>query len=258
MHTLRPLSVEEMAMLKYERFCQRNKIVSKRKQAIYQIQEDNFTRQEIASFLGVHPDTIKDYVLLFNEGGILGLKTVKCGLHNISELEAYTDVILSNFESNPPKTSNEACERIKELTQIERCPSQVRTFMRKHKLHYLKAGQIPAKANPEAQQDFLENTLNPLIDEAKDHKIHLLFMASVHPVMGVFRCSLWCFKRIFIKSSSGRKRLNILGAVNAINQTINFMTNETYINAQTVIQFLYQLRLYYFDMKPIYMVLDNA
>lgn len=36
------------------------------------------------------------------------------------------------------------------------------------------------------------------------------------------------------------------------------MTNETYINAQTVIQFLYQLRIYYFDMKPIYIVLDNA
>lgn len=258
MHTLRPLAIEEMATLKYERFCQTNKIVSKRMQAIYQIEEGNFNRQQIASFLEVHADTIKDYILLFNEGGIPALKTVKCGLHNVSELEAYTDVILKDFEENPPKTSGEACQRIKELTQIGRCPTQVRAFMKRHKLHYLKAGQIPAKANPEAQQDFLENTLNPLIDKAKANDIHLLFMDSVHPVMGVFLCALWCFKRIFIKSSSGRKRLNILGAVNAIDQTINFMTNETYINSQTVIQFLYQLRIYYFDMKPIYIVLDNA
>lgn len=258
MHTLRPLAVEEMAALKYERFCQTNKIVSKRMQAIYQIAEGEFTRQEIGKFLDLHADTIKEYVLLFNEGGIPALKTIKCGLHNVSDLEAYTDVIMKDFDENPPKTSGEACERIKELTDITRCPTQVRAFMKRHKLRYLKAGQIPAKANPEAQKDFLENTLNPLIDRAKSDEIHLLFMDSAHPVMGVFLCALWCFKRIFIKSSSGRKRLNILGAVNAITQNINFMTNETYINAETIIQFLYQLRIYYFDMKPIYIILDNA
>jgi transposase len=258
MYTLRPLQVEEMATLKYERFCQENKIVSKRMQAIYHIATGHFNRQEIGSFLDVHADTIKDYIILFNQGGIPALKTVKSGVHQVSELEGYTDVILQDFTENPPKTSNEACQRIKELTDIERCPTQVRTFMKRHKLRYLKAGQIPAKANTEAQKDFLENTLNPLIDRAKLHEIHLLFMDSAHPVMSVFLCALWCVQRLFIKSSSGRKRLNILGAVNAITQNINFMTNETYINAETVIQFLYQLRIYYFDMKPIYIVLDNA
>lgn len=258
MYTLRPVQVEEMAALKYEGFCQTNKIISKRMQAIYHVSSSRFNRQEIGDFLGVSVDTIKNYIILFNKGGIPALKTVKSGVHQVSELEAYADVILQDFKENPPKTSGEACQRIKELTDIVRCPTQVREFMKRHKLRYLKTGQIPAKANPEAQKDFLENTLNPLIDKAKSKEIHLLFMDSAHPVMGVFLCALWCLKRIFIKSSSGRKRLNILGAVNAITQNINFMTNETYITAETIIQFLYQLRIYYFDMKPIYIVLDNA
>jgi transposase len=139
MYTLRPLQVEEMATLKYEGFCQTNKIISKRMQAIYHIAAGRFNRQEIGAFLGVHPDTIKDYILLFNDGGIPALKTVKSGVHQVSELEAYTDVIMRDFEENPPKTSGEACQRIKELTDIERCPTQVRAFMKRHKLRYLKA-----------------------------------------------------------------------------------------------------------------------
>ena len=33
-------------------------------QAIYQIEEGNFNRQQIASFLEVYADTIKEYILL--------------------------------------------------------------------------------------------------------------------------------------------------------------------------------------------------
>ena len=43
-----------------------------------------------------------------------------------------------------------------------------------------------------------------------------------------------------------------------MSQKVHFLTNATYINASTIVEFLYQLRLYYFDMKPIYIVLDNA
>ena len=50
----------------------------------------------------------------------------------------------------------------------------------------------------------------------------------------------------------------MLAAVNAITQEINLFTNEQYINAEVIVRFLYQVRIYYFDMKPIYIILDNA
>ncbi len=258
MYALRPVTETELAALKYDRFGDFSHLVLKRLQAIYQIAYNSFTHREIAIFLGLTPGTITEYVILFNEQGIPGLKTIKTGLNNVSELEGFANIIIPDFELVPPKTSGEACQRIKELTDITRSPTQVRTFMKRHGLRYLKAGQIPAKADSEQQEVFVEQTLNPLIVRAENEEIHLLFMDSVHPVMGVFLCSLWSIMRVFIKSSAGRKRLNMLAAVNAINQEINLFTNETYINAQVIVRFLYQLRIYYFDMKPIYIVLDNA
>jgi hypothetical protein len=44
---------------------------------------------------------------------------------------------------------------------------------------------------------------------------------------------LWCFSRVFIKSPSGRKRLNVLGALNALTLEIITVTNETYITAES-------------------------
>jgi hypothetical protein len=38
---------------------------------------------------------------------------------------------------------------------------------------------------------------------------------------------IWCLTRIFIKSPSGRKRFNVLGALNAINHQVITVTNDT-------------------------------
>lgn len=75
--------------------------------------------------------------------------------------------------------------------------------------------------------------------------------------MGVFLSCLWSFSRLFIRSASARKRLNVLGAVDALSRQITFLTNTTYITAQTVVDFLGQLREKYPDL-PLYIVLDNA
>lgn len=258
MTALRPVTESEMAALNYDRFSDFSPLVLKRLHAIYLIAIGTFTHKTIATILGLTPDTITDYVVLFNEQGLLGLKTIKTGQHNVSELDCFVSIIIPNFELIPPKTSGEACQRIREMTHISRSPTQVRTFMKRHGLRYLKAGQIPAKADSEKQKEFVDQTLNPLIVKAENEEIHLLFMDSVHPVMGVFLCSLWSAIRVFIKSSAGRKRLNMLAAVNAITQEINLFTNEDYINAEVIVRFLYQVRIYYFDMKPIYIILDNA
>jgi transposase len=62
---------------------------------------------------------------------------------------------------------------------------------------------------------------------------------------------------VFIKSPSGRKRFNVLGALNALTLEIITVTNETYINAESVCQLLQKLS----DLAlgiPITGVWDNA
>ncbi|KAB8332695.1 IS630 family transposase [Scytonema tolypothrichoides VB-61278] len=65
------------------------------------------------------------------------------------------------------------------------------------------------------------------------------------------------FRRIFIKSPSGRKRFNVLGALNAITHEIITVTNETYINAESICELLGKLAALKLSI-PITIVCDHA
>jgi transposase len=232
-------------------------IVQKRLLALHLVGSTNLPYGQIALIVGIHRDTVTDYIRSYNEGGLDLIYKVGYGT-NTSELEKHTDSLLSHFEQHPARSINEAIEAIKNLTGIQRSPSAVKSWMKRHGLRYRKTGQIPAKADADKQKLFIEKDLIPLIDKAKKEQIHLLFLDAAHFVMGVFLCCLWSIKRIFVKSSSGRKRYNVLGAVDAITHQIHTFTNTSYINAECICDFLEQLYYFYSDGKPIYIVMDNA
>jgi len=116
---------------------------------------------------------------------------------------------------------------------------------------------MPCKANSAVQQEFLENTLEPMITEAQEGKAELYFMDAAHFVMGAFLGYLWCKLRVFVRTPSGRKRYNVLGAYNAMTGTMQSVTNTTDINSSSVMKLLGTLRLLHPDSK-IRIVLDNA
>jgi transposase len=80
---------------------------------------------------------------------------------------------------------------------------------------------------------------------------------AAHFVFGAFLGYLWCFTRRWIKTPSGRQRLNVLGALNAITYEVITVTNLTYINAESVCQLLQKLAALGLQV-PITLVLDNA
>lgn len=256
MHILN-LSKAEIQQLNYERFHYPCPLVQKRMHSIYLKCALQYEHKEIGKILNRHPNTITQDVLLVQSKGIEGLKQVNYGT-NTSDLAEHAKTIKSHFETNPPMSIKHARQMIKELTGIEKSITRTRAFMKRIGLKCIKTGHVPAKADREKQEKYLENELNPAIELAQTGEIHLLFMDAAHFVLAPFLCCLWCFKRIFIKAPAGRKRVNVLGAVNAITKQVHFTANQTYVNAETIVEFLHQLRIYYFDMKPIYIVLDNA
>jgi transposase len=68
---------------------------------------------------------------------------------------------------------------------------------------------------------------------------------------------LWCFERLFVKTGSGRQRFNVLGALNAVTHELILVSNETYINAQSVCDLLNKIAALGLSL-PITLVLDNA
>jgi transposase len=75
--------------------------------------------------------------------------------------------------------------------------------------------------------------------------------------MGGFLTAVWCFVRLFVTTSSGRKRLNVLGALNMITRNLVTVINDSYINSLSVCELLRNLRLLHGE-DPITLVLDNA
>ena len=116
---------------------------------------------------------------------------------------------------------------------------------------------IPAKADPDKQEAYLKETLQPRLEEAKVGKRAVFFVDAAHFVLAPFLGLLWSVARIFIKAPSGRQRFNVLGALNAITHELISVTNDTYITSTEVCQLLNKLVELNLTI-PITLFLDNA
>jgi len=122
----------------------------------------------------------------------------------------------------------------------------------------LKCGSLPAKADVREQRNFFNSVLQPLMKSAKNNEVVLLFMDASHFVMGCdFLGYIYCKIRRFIKTGSGRKRYNVLGALNFISKKMTTVTNDSYITFSEVCELLCNIALEYAG-KSIRLVLDNA
>ncbi len=84
-----------------------------------------------------------------------------------------------------------------------------------------------------------------------------MFVDASHFVLAPFLGILWSFIRLFIKAPAGRKRFNVLGALNAITHELITVTNDTYINSQSFCDLLRHIS--HLGIRvPITLVLDNA
>ena len=176
-------------------------------------------------------------------------------------MDQHAATLETYFKEHPPRTVAEAQQIIKEQTGIERSPTQIQAFMKRLGMKCRKVGYLPGHAaNPDKQAEqatFKTQELEPRLSEAQAGKRRVLFMDAAHFVMGVYQALVWCFERLFIASPSGRQRFNVLGAIDAVTKEIFTITNETYINAESVCLLLTKIAASYGN-EMITIVLDNA
>lgn len=250
------LTKSEIALLNYERFYYPCALVRKRLQAVYFKATEPLTNQETARLCDLHHRTVSKWVNTYKKQGITALYEFNYGT-NKSALEAHQTKIVNDLTAHPVVSLAEAKSRIEHLSGLSRSLTQIRIFLKKHGFRYKKLGHIPAKADVEQQEQWLENQLQPQIQLAQAGKTHLLFVDAAHFVFSPFVCCLWTITRLFIKAPAGRQRLNVIGAVNAITKKVLFQWNTTVVNAETLINFLLFLKAQLPDL-PIIIVLDNA
>jgi len=118
-------------------------------------------------------------------------------------------------------------------------------------------GTVPAKADHDEQSEFLDDQLLPRLRAAERGKRAVPFVDAAHLVYGPFLGSLWCLVRLFVPGPSGRKRYNVLAALDAVTHRVIRVSNHAYINAESVCALLGQVAASGLT-GPITLVLDNA
>ena len=224
------------------------------------LKSQQLSHQQICQLCRISRATLSIYLKRYQSGGIESLKQLAYR-GQPSLLNQHQKTIEELFRQNPPRTSAEASVMIEKLTGIKRSPTQVRTFMQKIGMKTLKIGYVPGKATQpdkiHEQEEFKQEKLEPLLAEVKEGKRAVYFVDAAHFVHRAYLGFLWCFQRIFMASPSGRKRFNVLGAINALTHEIITVTNESYINSQSVCELLDKLAALSLTI-PITLILDNA
>lgn len=218
---------------------------------------------EVARLAAVSRRTAERYLKEFIAGGLQATQTLRWK-GSSSELTAHTATLQEEFIARPVCTAAEACTRIERLTGVKRHVTQVRKFL-KHSLgmkwRRVKAIPLPPKSTLEEhvqkQAEFLQDELEPVIEDARENRRSLFFVDAAHFVQGSFLGSLWSVVVLFVRAASGRKRYNVLGAINPFSKSFVSVRNTGYVTATTVCELLNKLAALNTGL-PITLVLDNA
>ena len=213
-------------------------------------------RNIIAEKLELSLKSIKKYESMLENGQTDELLTIK-NTSRKSELEGYKDEIFAELEAGDYKNLRQIQAMIERVTGLKRSRNRIGEFLKKNGYRPIKVGFIPSKANPTEQRNFYEDTLKPLMDNARSGKIQLFFVDASHFVMGGFVGAIWAKARRMVKAASGRSRYNVLGALNFVTKKIETVTNSSYIRSDSVIALIDLLVVNSIGV-PIKLILDNA
>jgi transposase len=250
---------EDIDKLHYERYHHPHPLVQKKMEVLY-LKSQGIKHKDICSLCKISKTTLTIYIKQYQSGGGEKLKKIEYK-GRPSELNQSSDILKEHFEKSPASSVAEASDAIEKLTGIKRSPTQVREFMKRTGLRCLKVGYVPGKSVESEKikeiEIYRKEKLEPLLEEAIRGEKAVFFVDAAHFVHRAYLGFLWCFTRTFIGSPSGRKRFNVLGAVNAVTKEIITITNETYINSESICQLLFKLANFGLNI-PIILVLDNA
>lgn len=210
----------------------------------------------IAKVLNLHANTITNHLKEYQKGGLSS--TLEDRYYRpVSSLEPFLECLKCSFRITPVADAKQAVARIESLTGIRLSESQARRFMKSIGMKVRKTCSIPGKVDPQLQLEFYTHELLPKLEQASKGERKVFFVDAAHFVMGAFLGMIWCFTRVFIKTSPGRQRYNVLGAIDSHHQELISIRTTENINSSSVVSLFEKIREKYPE-NEITLVMDNA
>lgn len=227
----------------------------RKKALVLLLHSGRIATHDISALIDVSPNTTRSYLREYQTGGFHKITEIRFRQPQ-SQLKPYDEQIKQLIDEHSCSTVKQICAVVDGNIGISLKPSAMRAQLKRLGAKYRKVGGIPAKANIPAQEKFKKEKMEPRLEEAKRGDREVYFVDAAHFVMGAFLACIWCFVRRFVRTPSGRKRFNVLGAINAITHQFFMITNDTYITSREVGELLRKLAAS--STNPITVILDNA
>jgi transposase len=257
-----PFSEADVQAIAHERYHHPDPRVQRHMEILW-LKHHRFSHDEIATLAACSRSTVQRIFREFLRGGLDVLRQAPPKQPR-SDLDNHRVSLEEIFTRHPPRSVKQARHVIEEHTGLRRGLTQVRHFLHRLGLKPRKvaAVPIPPKSTLEdhvkTQAEFLDKKLEPRLEEARQGRRTVLFVDAAHFVHASFLGILWCVARLCVRAASGRKRYNVLAALDCISHKLIAVTNHGYINAESVCLLLRAVVEAATPGVPITLVLDNA
>lgn len=227
------------------------------------LKHHGFDHQRIATLAGCSRSTIQRTLRAYATGGLEAIRRSAVPKSRC-DLDGQRLALEEAFRTRPPRSVKEARHLILQHTGICRGLSQVRRFLHRLGLKPRKVAAIPVppkstlEEHVQTQAAFLQAQLRPRLAEAQKGQRQVYFVDAAHFVFATFLGVLWCWARLCLRAASGRKRYNVLAAVDAVSHRLIQVSNHSYVNAVSVCDLLHAVAQAARPGVALTLVLDNA
>ena len=247
------LLVPEKRDLELHHKKERDKRVADRIKAVL-LKSEEWTDKNIAVALRIHEETVRTHLddwrrekkLQGESGGSTGKLN-----HEMSRL------LEKELEKNTYVKVSDICAYVYKTFSIGYTVSGMTKWLKEHNFSYKKPKLMPAKANLQQQENFVQIYFDLL--ENTQGKEPIFFMDSAHPTMATKVSCGWIKKGRdkLIAQTASRTRVNVTGAIDLQKMEV-LTTLPEKVNGETTIEFFQKLKDACREADKIHIILDQS
>lgn len=236
----------ELRLERLRRYAERIKVIL--------LLDEGETYKNISKFLFLDEGTIANYRKRYKKGGLDRLVDDKYEGRRKKLSDKELKILDADLQSKVFLTTKTVIAHVKSKFGVEYTRGGMTELLHNLGFSFKKPKVVPGKADRKKQEDFVKS-----YEELKSQGETIYFADASHPTHNTAINYGWIKKGkdFEVKTNSGRKRVNINGAINIENMDVVANEYET-INQYSICDFLTELRGKHRDGGRITLVLDNA
>lgn len=215
------------------------------------------SQEDVCDFLEIGRTTLHGWLSAYKKQGVLFLE-----MKDYSAREGYLTRnqeagLESKLRETPMRDTNEIRDYIRGIYGQDYSVSGCIKLLHRLGFEYKKPAQLPTQSDEHEQRDFIEN-YNKLQNHLPEDEV-IYFGDAVHPDHQVRPAHGWFHKddHPAVSANSGRKRINIHGALCLENFDMPFVEVET-VDRDSTIAMFERLESRNREKRVIHVILDNA